>query len=276
MNEAINLWWAAILGLVEGATEFIPVSSTGHLILTSNLLGWNDARAEAFVVFVQLPAILAVVWLYRHKIWDVLRTLGSRESSRRLALNVILGTIPAVVIGFPTRDFVKANLETNLSVALALVIGGLAILFIERRDHSMHVRSVDDIPIKLAIGVGLFQVLALLFPGVSRSAATIIGGLLLGLSRLAATELSFFLAIPAMFGATAVELWKIRGELSASDAAAFAVGAVVSFVSALVVIRALLAFVSRRNFVPFAWYRIALGGAFIVLILWGWLPIRSP
>lgn len=269
MNEAINVWWAAILGLVEGATEFIPVSSTGHLILTSSLLGWNDSRAEAFIVFVQLPAILAVVWFYRRKIWDVVCTLGTREASRRLALNVLAGTVPAVLIGFPTRDFVKANLSSNLSVAIALVVGGIVILFVERRTHPMRVRSVDDIPLRLALGVGLFQVLALLFPGVSRSAATIIGGLLLGLSRVAATELSFFLAIPAMFGASAVELWDVRNELSSRDIVAFAVGAVVSFASALLVIRALLAFVSRRNFVPFAWYRIALGGVFIAMVLWG-------
>ena len=269
MNEAINLWWAAILGLVEGATEFIPVSSTGHLILASNLLGWNDARAEAFWVFVQLPAILAVVWFYRRKIWNVVSTLGSAEPSRRLAVNVIVGTLPAVIIGFPTRDFVRDNLSSPLSVAIVLVVGGLVILLIERREHPMHVRSVDDIPIRLAIGIGLFQVLAMLFPGLSRSAATIIGGLLLGLSRLAATELSFFLAIPAMIGASAVELWEVRELLSMSDVAAFAIGAVVSFASALVVIRALLAFVSRRNFVPFAWYRIALGGVFIAMILWG-------
>lgn len=271
MNETLIVWKAAILGLIEGATEFIPVSSTGHLILASGLLNWTDARAEAFVVFVQLPAILAVVWFYRRKIWEVVRTLGSREASRRLALNVIVGTIPAVLIGFPTRDFVKAHLSSNLSVAVALLVGGLVILAVERREHPMRVRSVDDIPIKLAIGVGVFQVLAMLFPGVSRSAATIIGGLVLGLSRVAATELSFFLAIPAMIGASAVELWRVRNELSSGDVEAFAVGAVVSFASALVVIRALLAFVSRRNFVPFAWYRIALGGVFIAMILWtGW------
>ena len=269
MNETISLWVAALLGLVEGATEFIPVSSTGHLILTSNLLGWTDARADAFVVFVQLPAILAVVWFYRRKIWDVVGTLRSAEPSRRLALNVILGTLPAVIVGFPTRDFVRDNLSTPLSVGIVLVVGGVIILLVERKDHPARVRSVDDIPIKIAIGIGLFQVLAMLFPGLSRSAATIIGGLLLGLSRLAATELSFFLAIPAMIGASAVELWQVRELLSMRDVGAFAVGSVVSFVSALLVIRALLAFVSRRNFVPFAWYRIAVGGFFVAMILWG-------
>ena len=269
MNEQIELWKAAVLGLVEGATEFIPVSSTGHLLLATRWLGWTDARANAFLVFVQLPAILAVVWVYRAKIWDVVSTLRSREPSRRLAINIIVATLPAVIIGLPTDDWVEANLYNAPSVALALLAGGIAILIIERRTHAMRIASVDDIPIKLALGVGAFQVIAMLWPGISRSGATIIGGLMLGLSRLAATELSFFLAIPAMFGATAIKLWEARDVLTPADIPAFAVGAVVSFVSALLVIRGLLAFVSRRNFVPFAWYRIALGAVILALVFWG-------
>jgi undecaprenyl-diphosphatase len=265
MNDTLILWKALILGLVEGATEFIPVSSTGHLILAGEWLNWTDARADAFIIFVQLPAILAVVWLYRRKIWDVTRTLGTRESSRRLAINIVIATLPAVVIGLPTDDWVEGHLYNAVSVAIALILGGIAILLIERREHPMRVKLVDDIPIRLAIGVGLFQVLAVLFPGVSRSAATIMGGLLLGLSRLAATEFSFFLAIPAMFGATAIKLWEARDSLGASDLPVFAVGGVVAFVSALIVIRALIRFVSQNDFVPFAWYRIALG---VVLIAW--------
>ena len=267
MTETMLLWKALILGLVEGATEFIPVSSTGHLILAREWLNWTDDRADAFIIFVQLPAILAVVWVYRQKIWDVVRTLGSRLESRRLAINIIIATLPAVIIGLPTDRWVEEHLYNPFSVAVALVVGGIAILLIERREHPMHIRDVDGIPLRIAIGVGLFQVLAVIFPGVSRSAATIMGGLLLGLSRLAATEFSFFLAIPAMMGATGKKLWEARDALGASDLPVFAVGGVVSFMSALIVIRALLRFVSRNTFIPFAWYRIALG---LVLIAVYW------
>lgn len=269
MNEQIELWKAALLGLVEGATEFIPVSSTGHLLLAMRALGWTDERAETFLVFVQLPAILAVVWVYRAKIWKVFATLRSSEASRRLLTNIVVATLPAVIIGLPTDRWVEENLYTTFSVAMALLVGGIAILLIERRKHSMHVATVDDVPLKLALGVGVFQVIAVLWPGMSRSAATIIGGLLLGLSRVAATELSFFLAIPAMFGASAIKLYRARDLLSTADIAPFAVGGVVAFVSALLVIRGLLAFVSRRDFTPFAWYRIALGALLVGLaVLW--------
>lgn len=268
--ETILLWKAAILGLVEGATEFIPVSSTGHLILFREWLNWNDSLSDIFIIFIQFPAILAVVWLYRKKIWDVLRTLPSSEASRRLTLAIVIATIPAVVIGLPTDDWVEEHMYSTVSVALALLVGGVAILWIERWKHSIRVPTVDDIPLRIAIGVGLFQVLALLFPGISRSGATIIGGLILGMSRLAATEFSFFLAIPAMFGATAIKLWSGRELLNPSVVPIFLVGGVVSFVSALVVIRGLLAFVSRSTFVPFAWYRIALGAFLLLWVgIWG-------
>jgi undecaprenyl-diphosphatase len=270
MNETFLLWRAAILGVVEGATEFIPVSSTGHLILAREWLNWTDARADAFIIFIQLPAILAVVWLYRAKLWEVARTLDSRPESRRLVYNVLLGTLPAVVIGLPTDEWVERHLYAPIPVAAALIVGGLAILWIERWKHTVRVPTVDTIPIRLALGVGMFQVLAVLFPGVSRSGATIMGGLVLGLSRIAATEFSFFLAIPAMFGATALKLWEGREVLSVADLPVFAVGAVVSFVSAVIVIRALIAFVSNNTFIPFAWYRIALG-ALLFVMYWGTL-----
>jgi undecaprenyl-diphosphatase len=273
MTDTIMLWKALILGLVEGATEFIPVSSTGHLILAQEWLNWTDSHADAFIIVVQLPAILAVVWLYRRKIWDVVRTLGERVESRRLAMNIVIGTLPAVLIGKPLDDMLAGRLYHVGPVAAALVLGGIAILVIERREHTVRVKSVDDIPIRLAVAVGVFQVLAAIFPGVSRSAATIMGGLILGLSRLAATEFSFFLAIPAMFGATALELWRARGELGAADLPIFAVGGIVAFVSALVVIRGLLRFVSRNNFIPFAWYRIALG-IVLVAVYWNTLWVR--
>ncbi len=265
-----DLWLllkAAILGVVEGATEFIPVSSTGHLILVRDWLNWTDPAADAFIIFIQLPAILAVVWLYREKVIHVLRTLGGEERSRRLVLNLVIGTLPAVVIGLPTDAWVEDHLYRPFPVAVALVLGGVAILLIEAMKHRSTVKDVDDLPVRLALGVGIFQVLAVLFPGVSRSGATIMGGLVLGLSRVASTEFSFFLAIPAMFGATAIKLFEARADLSLADAPIFAVGGLVSFVSALLVIRALLAFVSSNTFRPFAWYRIALG---VFLVAWYW------
>lgn len=263
-----DLWLlikAAVLGVVEGATEFIPVSSTGHLILVRDWLNWSGEASDAFIIFIQLPAILAVVWHYREKVLHVLRTLRTEEPSRRLMLNLVIGTLPAVIIGLPTDEWVEANLYRPMPVALALVLGGVAILVIETMHHRVRVRDVDDLPVRLALGVGIFQVLAVIFPGVSRSGATIMGGLVLGLSRVASTEFSFFLAIPAMFGATAIKLWQARDALSLADAPAFAVGGLVSFVSALLVIKALLAFVSSNTFRPFAWYRIALG---VLLIAW--------
>jgi undecaprenyl-diphosphatase len=268
MPDFVLLLKAAILGVVEGATEFIPVSSTGHLILVRDWLDWADPRSDAFIIFIQLPAILAVLWHYREKVIFVLRTLGTREASRRLVLNLVIGTLPAVVVGLPTDDWVEANLYTPFSVAVALVLGGIAILIIEAMHHRSQVKTVDDIPVRLALGVGVIQVLAVLFPGVSRSGATIMGGLVLGLSRVASTEFSFFLAIPAMFGATAIKLYEAREVLSIADTPAFAVGAVVSFLSALLVIKALLAFVSSNTFRPFAWYRIALG-ILILFLYWG-------
>lgn len=268
MTDLWLLLKAAILGVVEGATEFIPVSSTGHLILARDLLQWTDARSDTFIIFIQLPAILAVLWLYRSKVLEVLATLRTREESRRLVINLVIGTLPAVVVGLPTDDWVEANLYSPTSVAIALIVGGVAILWIEGRRLRARVPTVDDIPVRLALGVGMIQVLAVLFPGVSRSGATIMGGLVLGLSRVASTEFSFFLAIPAMFGATAIKLYEARDYLTLADAPVFAVGAVVSFVSSLLVIKALLAYVSNNTFRPFAWYRMALGA---VILLWYWV-----
>ena len=267
MIDLVMVGKAVLLALVEGATEFIPVSSTGHLILAREWLGWTDARADAFIIWVQLPAILAVVWHYRRKIADVLRTFGTRPQSRRLVYNMVIGTLPAVVIGLPTDDWVEAHLYTPVSVALALVLGGVAILAIERWDHRVRVHDVDNLPVRLALGVGIFQVLAVLFPGVSRSGATIMGGLILGLSRVAATEFSFFLAIPAMFGATGLKLWEAREVLTVADVPSFAIGGVAAFASAVVVIRALLAFVSKNDFRGFAWYRIVVG---LVIVAFYW------
>ncbi|HEU4455723.1 MAG TPA: undecaprenyl-diphosphate phosphatase [Longimicrobium sp.] len=264
--DVITLLKAAVLGLVEGVTEFIPVSSTGHLILVQSWLGLSgDRKWNAFIIFIQLPAILAVVWLYRKKIIDVVRGLRTEPPARRLTLSLILATLPAAIIGIPTEDWVERNLFRPFPVALALVLGGVAILLIERFFTRPRIDDVDAIPVKTAVGIGFMQVLAMIFPGVSRSGATIMGGMTLGLSRKAATEFSFFLAIPAMLGASIIKMKDIVGVLTPADLPVFAVGSVVSFLSALVVIRALIRYVSSNTFAPFAWYRIVFGIILIVL-----------
>ena len=250
---------AAVMGLVEGATEFIPVSSTGHLILAGDWLGFDAWHAhETFDVFIQLGAILAVVWLYRAKILGVVSTLPREERSRRLAMNLVIAFLPAAIMGFVAHDFIKEKLFNPVTVAVALVVGGVLILLIEAWHRPVTTAAVDDVRPKEALGVGLAQLLSLI-PGTSRSGATIMGGLSLGLSRVAATEFSFFLAIPVMFAATLYDLWKARHGLSGADAPVFAVGFIVSFVSALLVIRWLLRFVANNSFRGFAWYRIVFG-----------------
>jgi undecaprenyl-diphosphatase len=258
---------AAILGLVEGITEFIPVSSTGHLILVQDWLNFQGDKQNAFIIFIQLGAILAVVWMYRAKIWNVLRTWREPQS-KGLIINLIVATIPAVVVGLPTEDWIEARLFKPFPVALALVVGGIAILLIERYFRKPSVESVDQIPLSKAIGVGLFQVLAILWPGMSRSGATIMGGLTLGLSRTAATEFSFFLAIPAMMGASVIKMRDIADVATPADIPIFAIGFVVAFISALVVIRTLIAYVSKNTFRPFAWYRIVFGIVLLALYYW--------
>lgn len=260
--DLVLLVQAAILGLVEGITEFLPVSSTGHLIVAGDLLGFTGERAKTFEIFIQLGAILSVVWLYRARFLDAARDLGRHERSRRLLINLALGFLPAAVIGLLAHDWIKAYLFTVPTVAAALVLGGLAILAIERTQPPQRVASVDDLPPRLAFGVGCAQVLSL-FPGVSRAGATILGGYLLGLSRTAATEFSFFLAVPVMVAATLLDLVSSRDALTPSDLPVFAVGFGVAFVSALVVIRAFLGYVARRDFTVFAWYRIAAGTALL-------------
>ncbi|HEX2189386.1 MAG TPA: undecaprenyl-diphosphate phosphatase [Longimicrobiaceae bacterium] len=263
--DLILLLKAAVLGVVEGATEFIPVSSTGHLILAQDWLDFQGPKENAFIIFIQLGAILAVVWLYREKFLNVLRNWRTDPDARRLVVNLVVGTIPAVVVGLPTEEWIEERLFRPFPVALALVVGGVAILLIERWYRSPSVESVDRIPLRKALGVGVFQVLAILWPGISRSGATIMGGLALGLSRTAATEFSFFLAVPAMAGATVVKMGDVAEVATPADVPVFAVGFVVAFLSALVVIRTLIAFVSSNTFRPFAWYRIVFGGVLLVL-----------
>jgi undecaprenyl-diphosphatase len=263
--DAALLLTAAGLGLVEGATEFIPVSSTGHLILVQDWLGFTGRKENAFAIFIQLGAILAVVWLYRKKFLHIAASLHRDPKARRLVINLIVGMIPAVVVGLPTDEWIEAHFFKPFPVGLALVLGGVAILVIEHSPRQTVVENVDDLPVGKAFWIGVVQVFAILFPGVSRSGATIMGGLLMGLSRTAAAEFSFFLAIPARCGASLVALLRVRDEIGVSDAPVFATGFFVSFVAALVVIKALLAFVSQHSFSPFAWYRIVLGTVILLI-----------
>lgn len=254
---------AMLLGLVEGATEFVPVSSTGHLIVVAEWLAFTGDRARVFEVFIQLGAILAIVWLYRQKLAAAVRAGRRDPESRLFFINLGVAFVPAAVVGFMAHEWIKAYLFNPLTVSIALVVGGVAILVVERWAPRTVVRDVESIPVRKALGIGLAQVLAL-FPGVSRSGATIMGGYGLGLSRVAATEFSFFLAIPVMCAATLFDLVENRDVLTPADVPLFATGFAVSFVAALVVVKGLLAFVSRNSFVPFAWYRIAFG---LVLLL---------
>lgn len=253
---------AAVLGLVEGVTEFIPVSSTGHLIVVSDWLGLVDERAKTFDIFIQLGAILAIVWLYRTRLTRTVLAAGRDPVSRRFLGNLIIAFLPAAVVGFLAHDWIKTRLFNPTVVAIALVLGGVVILLIERWAPRPTVEEVDQVPPRTAFGIGLAQVLSLV-PGTSRSGATIMGGYALGLSRLAATEFSFFLAIPVMLAATLYDLLKSWAMLVPSDAPVFAVGFIVSFLSALVVVKVFLSYVSGHSFKVFAWYRIVIGAALL-------------
>jgi undecaprenyl-diphosphatase len=261
---------ALILGILEGLTEFIPVSSTGHLIIASSLLDFTGERAKVFAIVIQMGAILAVCWAYREKLIEVICGLPSDPGSRRFAANIVIAFLPAAVIGVLLHGFIKAKLFSPLTVAAALVVGGMVILWVESRPRSARIQAIEEMRWQDALKVGFAQTVAM-FPGVSRAGATIIGGMLLGLSREAATRFSFFLAIPTMLGAAVYDLYKNWALLSAADLPVFAVGFVAAFVAALLTVRALLAYVARHSFRPFAWYRIAFGG--LVLLTWqlGWV-----
>jgi len=259
----LPLWVKAIiLGIVEGVTEFIPVSSTGHLIVAGNWLGWTDRRAATFEVFIQLGAILAIVWLYRVRLGRA--AVSATRESRGFAISLLLAFLPAAVVGFLAHDFIKSRLFTPEVVAVALIAGGAAILLIEKLRPVERIDDAERVPPRIAIGIGFAQILALI-PGTSRSGATIMGAYCLGLSRTAAAEFSFFLAIPVMLAATMFDLFKSRELLTSADVPVFAIGFVVAFLSALVVVRAFLGFVSRRSFAAFAWYRIAFGLLLLLL-----------
>ncbi len=269
--DTVLLIKAALMGIVEGLTEFLPISSTGHLILAGSLLDFTGAKAKVFEIAIQTGAILAVVIVYWQKIAGTVVALPSSRAAQRFALNVLIAFLPAVVLGLAFGKVIKAHLFTPQVVATTFILGAFVILWAERRPQSAaRVHRVDDMTALDALKVGLVQCFAMI-PGTSRSGATIIGGMLLGLSRQAATDFSFFLAIPTLIGAGAYSLYKERALLSLADLPMFAVGLLFSFVSAWVCVRWLLRYIATHSFVAFAWYRIAFG--LIVLLTWwtGWV-----
>lgn len=270
MYAYIALLPALILGVVEGLTEFLPVSSTGHLILAGQLLGFNDDKGKVFEIAIQFAAILAVLWEYRARLWHALASLGYDPSSKRLAMNLIVAFLPSAVLGFFFVKQIKTYLFNPFVVASAFIIGGLLIIWAERREHRIHAETIDDLTWRDALKVGFAQALAMI-PGTSRSGATIVGGLFFGLSRLAATEFSFFLAIPTMLAATAYDVFKHRDLFSSDDIPLFAVGGAVSFISAFIAVRGLLRFISRHDFTVFAWYRIVFGLIVLLTARMGWV-----
>jgi undecaprenyl-diphosphatase len=265
--DVVLLTKAAVMGVVEGLTEFLPISSTGHLILAGSLLGFDDEKAKVFDIAIQTGAILAVIIVYWQKIRDTLVALPTQAQAQRFALNVLIAFLPAVVLGLVFGKMIKEHLFTPAVVASTFILGGFVILWAERRQKvAVRVQEVDQMTWKDALKVGLVQCLAMI-PGTSRSGATIIGGMLLGLSRKASTEFSFYLAIPTLIGAGVYSLYKERALLSMGDLPLFAVGLVLSFVSAWLCVRWLLRYISTHDFTPFAWYRIAFG---IVVLATAW------
>ena len=273
----MDLWTAAqalILGVVEGLTEFLPVSSTGHQIIVADLINFGGERAMAFNIIIQLGAILAVVWEFRRKIIDVVVGLPKQAEAQRFTVNLIIGVLPAIVLGVLFADLIHKYLFNPITVATALVVGGVIMLWAERRQHVVRAETVDEMTWVDALKVGCAQCLAMI-PGTSRSGATIIGGLLFGLSRKAATEFSFFLAMPTMVGAAVYSAYKYRTLFQHDDLPVIAIGFVTSFIFAMIAVRALLKFISTHTYAVFAWYRIAFG--LVILATWqfGWIDWSS-
>jgi len=268
-----SLGVALVLGIVEGLTEFLPISSTGHLIVAGSLLGYVGPKAKVFEIAIQSGAMLAVVVEYRARFAHAITRCATEASARRFVLNLAIAFLPAALLGLLVGGAIKATLFHPVPVAIAFIVGAFVILWAERRQRrnpaSVRIAEVDDMRMLDALKVGIAQTFALV-PGTSRSGATIIGGMLFGLSRKAATEFSFFLAVPTLVAAGAYSLWKERAALSSDDLPMFAVGFVVSFVSAWLCIRWLIRYVSRNDFVPFAWYRIAFG-ALVLATAWSGL-----
>lgn len=264
-----DIWTAIILGIIEGLTEFLPVSSTGHLILAGELLGFTGEGSVAFKIAIQLGAICAVLVAYWRRFWAVGVGVLHREAPAiAFVRNILIGFFPAMLIGAVAYDAIRAVLQTPEVVAVALVVGGVLILLLERMVRVVKVESVEAMPLKTAIAIGFVQCIAMI-PGVSRSGATILGALAMGVERKTAAEFSFFLAVPTMAGATVYALYKDRALLSADDLTMIAIGFGVAFIVALAVVKAFVAIVARHGFAPFAWYRIIVGSAALL-----WLGLR--
>jgi undecaprenyl-diphosphatase len=261
--DIVLLIKALVLGVVEGLTEFLPISSTGHLILVGDLLDFNDQKGLVFEIVIQTGAMFAILWEYRARFTRVLLGLGSDPKARAFVVNLLVAFLPAALLGLAFNNVIKAALFKPVPVAIAFIVGGLIIIWAERRKHVVRVKSVDDMTWRDALKIGVAQSFALI-PGTSRSGATIIGGLLFGLSRRAATEFSFFLAVPTLICAGGYDAWKHRELFDAHDLGVFAVGMIAAFVSAFACVRWLMRFIATHDFTIFAWYRIAFGA----IVLW--------
>ncbi|NBA98162.1 undecaprenyl-diphosphate phosphatase [Pseudomonas sp. R5(2019)] len=261
---------ALILGIVEGLTEFLPISSTGHQIIVADMIGFGGERAMAFNIIIQLGAILAVVWEFRRTILDVVVGLPTQRTAQRFTVNLLVAFLPAVVLGVLFADLIHHYLFNPITVAMALVVGGVIMLWAEQRKHEIRVDHVDDMRWTDALKIGLVQCLAMI-PGTSRSGSTIIGGLLFGLSRKAATEFSFFLAMPTMVGAAVYSGYKYRELFQPADFPVFAIGFVTSFIFAMIAVRGLLKFIANHSYAVFAWYRIAFGLLILATWYFGWV-----
>lgn len=264
--DLMLLFKAFILGLVEGATEFLPISSTGHLIIVGDLLDFNDSKGIVFEIVIQLGAILAVCFEFRKRLTNTIAHLFTEPSAQGFAFNLIIAFMPAALLGLAFHDYIKQYLFSPITVAIALIVGGLAILLIERFSQQSHTQQIEAITKTQALQIGLAQSLALV-PGVSRAGATILGGMLFGLTRQTATEFSFFLAIPIMFAATGYDLLKSWQLLSVADLPMFAIGFITAFLSAILVIKVLIKYVAHHDFTVFAWYRI-LFGVLVLAYFW--------
>lgn len=266
----MNLLVAALLGVVQGLTEFLPVSSTAHLLVGERLLGFQDP-GSVFTEMIQLGSIVAIVWLYREKVLDVVRGLPTRPEARRFAFMLVVAVAPALVAGALFSDFVESVLHKSVTtIGVAFILGGLVMLWLDRRTAAARTRTVDDTSIRQAAGIGLCQVLALV-PGVSRSGATIAGGMVMGLDRPTAAEFSFFLAMPTLSATFAHSLLELRHQITADRTAELVVGFVMAFVASAVVVKPFLGFVRRVGFAPFAWYRIVAGAVLLWAAGAGWL-----
>lgn len=261
--SAIHLLQVILIAIIEGLTEFLPVSSTGHMALAGELIGFTGPAEASFMVIIQLGAILAVCVVYWRRLWDVAKGLLSQRDAQLFTRNVLVAVVPSMILGVLTYSAIKAAIGTPEIIAWALIIGGIAILVIERLPHRNAVASVEGMSLKTAIGIGIAQCLSLI-PGVSRSGATIMGALMLGVERKTAAEFTFFLAIPTMTAATAYDFYKNLDSFGSSDLSSLGVGFVVAFLVALAVVRGFVGFVGRFGFAPFAWYRIVVGAAALI------------